>query len=67
MELIKAQYKLLSNFCSDVAKGALLSGLGFSYVITTSPMERLVFLVSGIVMAGIMLYLALLVAKNIKE
>jgi len=67
MGLTQAQFKLLANFCSDIAKGALLSGLGFPYVVAASPIIRIILFVSGVVMAGIMLYLSLLIAKNIKE
>lgn len=67
MTLTQSQFKLLADFCSDIAKGALLSGLGFSYIIAGSPTERITLFVGGIAMAGIMLYLALLVAQTIKE
>ncbi len=61
------QFKLLANFCSDIARGAILSGLGFPYLINASPEERIMLFISGIATAGIMLYLALLIAQAVEE
>ncbi|MCL4390255.1 MAG: hypothetical protein M1484_02565 [Patescibacteria group bacterium] len=61
----QSQIKLLANFCSDVAKGALLSGLGFTYALTSPLPERLFSLMVSLVIAGMALLLALSISNNI--
>jgi hypothetical protein len=67
MNLNRAQTRLLANFCSEMAKGALLSGLGFAFVVPGEPVARAVFTVSALLFAGSALFLALEFAKMIKE
>ena len=47
LKLSSAQAKGLANFFFDVAKGALLAGLGFSVVTPTSLFLKLPFLVNS--------------------
>lgn len=57
--LNKTQCKGMADFFFDVAKGALLAGLGFSVVTPTLLILRLTFFFNGVVFAGGCLYFAL--------
>lgn len=59
------QIKLLANFCSDVAKGTLLSGLGFTYALQGEIISRFIFLLISTVIALFALLFALRLANNI--
>ncbi|MGB9706466.1 MAG: hypothetical protein ACPLXP_00080 [Microgenomates group bacterium] len=45
--LTKFQIEKLVDFCFDVAKGAFLAGLGFTFAVPTQPMTRIGFFISG--------------------
>lgn len=66
MQLNKFQLKLLANFCADAARGGLLSGLGFAFVIPGDWLTRAVFTSSALLFAGLALLLALRFGKLIK-
>jgi len=59
------QAKLLADFCSDIAKGALLAALGFSIVTPTEVFLKLTFSLGGIFTAAIFLYWALGLAREV--
>ncbi len=67
MKLNQAQQKILANFCADAARGGLLSGLGFAFVIPGDWIARIAFTASSLLFAGLTLFLALQFAKMIKE
>jgi hypothetical protein len=47
MKLNSAQARGLANFFFDIAKGALLAGLGFSVITPTSLFSKWLFLVNS--------------------
>lgn len=59
LRLNHAQAKGLANFFFDVAKGALLAGLGFSVVTPTSLSLRLLSLINSILVTYFSIRLAL--------
>lgn len=65
-KLTPFQAKLLAEFCSDIAKGALLSALGFSVVAPTSILLRVKLLINGVIIAIGFLYWALEVGKEVE-
>jgi len=67
IKLSPSQAKILADFCSDVAKGALLSGLGFSFVLPEPPILRIMFFLNALIIAAFTLYLALEIAKIIEK
>ena len=67
MGLNQAQLKLLIGFCSDIAKGALLAGLGYTYALPVSLEAKIIFSISAILVAILVLLLALRIAKTLEE
>ena len=59
----QAQLKLLTNFCADIAKGALLFGFGYVFILPANPISRLLFAGPAILTAIIFLLFALEFAK----
>jgi hypothetical protein len=63
----QAQARLMANFCADIAKGALLSGLGFTYALSEPISVKLIFGLTGILFAILALYFALRFAKILEK
>lgn len=58
------QKRVLVNFCSDIARGALLSGLGFSFVLQGSAIFKITFSISSFIFSILALYSAIAIAKE---
>ena len=59
----KTQLKLLADFCSDIAKGAVLSGLGLAFILPNNTTERFFYTVPAMFAAILFLLLALIFAR----
>lgn len=67
LELTSFQAKLLATFFSDVAKGALLTALGFPIVVPLSWELRVLSFTGGLVLAVLSLDAALRIAEGVLE
>lgn len=65
--LNQAQIKLLVNFCSDIAKGAMLSGLGFAFTLPSDPNSKALIVIPSMIATAIFLIFAFIFAKFIQE
>ena len=65
--MMQAQFKLLANFCSDIAKGALLSGLGLGFILPEDITARTLFVIPTITFAICSLLCALEFAKLVSN
>lgn len=67
LELTSFQAKLLANFFSDIAKGALLSALGFPIIAQLSWNLRILSFASGLFGTIVFLSWALEIARGVSE
>ena len=63
----QSQLKLLSNFCADIAKGALLSGLGLAFILPENAAQKVLFTIPATTIGIFSLFFALQFAKLLRD